>query len=106
MLIHVTYTDDSFDYVKDFMLDSLIESGTIAKFRRSTGWVEVGSEPLRHRQPDGGYNGVERRGCLERRAGDRRIGGREASDRRGDDRRSFAVLSDERSADRTSSLVN
>jgi hypothetical protein len=61
MLIQVTYTDDRFDYVKDFMLDSLIESGTIARFRRSTGWVDVSSEAIRKMKPQGGYTGEERR---------------------------------------------
>lgn len=36
-------TGDRFDYVKDFMLDSLIEAGGgIAKFLRSSGWVTIG----------------------------------------------------------------
>jgi len=60
MMIQVTYTDDSFDYVKDFMLDGLIESGAIAKFKRSTGWVEIGTDPIRQ-HTDPGYRGDERR---------------------------------------------
>jgi hypothetical protein len=78
MLIQVTYTDDRFDYVKDFMLDSLIESGTIARFRRSTGWVDVSSEAIRKSKPGGSYSGVERRSAergrsypVERRSTDR-----------------------------------
>jgi hypothetical protein len=66
MLIQVTYTDDRFDYVKDFMLDTLIASGAIARFRRSTGWVEVGSEAIRKRTPERPYTGVERRGAERR----------------------------------------
>lgn len=50
MLIHVNYTDNRFDYVKDNMLHSLIETRKIAKFRRSTGWVRVGIDPVRQFQ--------------------------------------------------------
>ena len=62
MLIQVSYSDDSFDYVKDFMLDWLIESGAIIKFKRSTGWVQVGVDPIRKPSTEPGYRGVERRG--------------------------------------------
>jgi hypothetical protein len=61
MLIHVNYADDRYDYVKDFMLDSLIESGAIAKFQRSTGWVRVGVDPIRKGRSESGYSGAERR---------------------------------------------
>jgi hypothetical protein len=60
MLIQVNYTDNRFDYVKDFMLDSLIQSGSVAKFRRSSGWVRVGVDPIR-KPRTGGYSGTERR---------------------------------------------
>lgn len=61
MLIQVTYSDDRYDYVKDFMLDRLIRTGAITKFRRSSGWVEVGVDPIRTCNSQG-YTGVERRG--------------------------------------------
>ena len=32
MLIHVMYTGNNFDYVKDFMLGNLIDTGKIARF--------------------------------------------------------------------------
>ncbi|MBT1072795.1 GSU3473 family protein [Pelotalea chapellei] len=47
MLIHVKYTDNRYDYVKDNMLDSMIESGMVARFRRNSGWVTVGTDPVR-----------------------------------------------------------
>jgi len=47
MLIQVNYTDNRFDYVKDSRLHDLIESGEIARFRRSAGWVTVGVDSLR-----------------------------------------------------------
>jgi hypothetical protein len=61
MLIQVNYTNDKYDFVKDFMLETLIASGAIAKFRRTTGWVQVGVDPVRSRQPDATYNGPDRR---------------------------------------------
>ena len=60
MLIQVNYGGDKYDYVKDFMLDALIETGAIALFRRRTGWVRVGVDPVR--KPHGRkYSGEERR---------------------------------------------
>ena len=47
MLIQVLYPDNRFDYVKDNMLHGLIESRAIARFKRSSGWVTVGVDPLR-----------------------------------------------------------
>lgn len=49
MLIQVAYDDEKYDYVKDFMLDKLIETGAISKFRRSSGWVRIGVDPIRRR---------------------------------------------------------
>jgi len=61
MLIQVNYTDDRYDFVKDFMLETLIASGAIAKFRRSTGWVQVGVDPVRKPRVSEPYDGAERR---------------------------------------------
>ena len=61
MLIQVNYTDDRYDFVKDFMLETLIASGTIAKFRRTTGWVQVGVDPVRKAKSSAPYVGAERR---------------------------------------------
>lgn len=47
MLIYVKYTDNRYDYVKDTMLDAMIESGAVARFRRNSGWVTVGVDPVR-----------------------------------------------------------
>ena len=62
MLIQVIYPGLQHDYVKDFMLDALIETRQIIKFRRSSGWVTLGVDPVRtsRREPD--YRGIERRG--------------------------------------------
>ena len=47
MLIHVVRADNHYDYVKGFILDHLIELRDIVKFKRSTGWVTVGEDPIR-----------------------------------------------------------
>ncbi|MBC8018832.1 MAG: hypothetical protein H7X83_09985 [Verrucomicrobia bacterium] len=46
-MIRVAYNDNSYDYVTEKILDNLIESNNIAKFKRITGWVTVGVDPLR-----------------------------------------------------------
>jgi hypothetical protein len=61
MLIQVGYTNDRYDYVKDFMLDSLIESGAITRFRRRSGWVQIGVDQVRKGRQQGVYGGIERR---------------------------------------------
>lgn len=60
MLIQVSYDDNKYDYIKDFMLDRLIESGTISGFRRSTGWVRIGTDRIRTQKRED-YPGVDRR---------------------------------------------
>jgi hypothetical protein len=47
MLIQVNYPDNRFDYVKGNILDALIETRKIERFRRSTGWVTLGVDPIR-----------------------------------------------------------
>jgi hypothetical protein len=47
MLIQVNYPDNRFDYVKENILDSLIETKKISRFRRSSGWVTLGLDPIR-----------------------------------------------------------
>jgi hypothetical protein len=61
MLVQVNWTNNTYDYVKDFMLDSLIEAGVVARFLRSSGWVTVGVDPVRTRHTNGQYDGAERR---------------------------------------------
>jgi hypothetical protein len=50
MLIRVMRTGNSYDYVKDFMLDGLIESEGILEFKRSTGWVTIGGRTDKKKQ--------------------------------------------------------
>jgi hypothetical protein len=60
MLIQVLRTGNIYDYVKDFMLDSLIESQGIVKFRRNAGWVTVGADPIRKNKRDSLFNDTDR----------------------------------------------
>lgn len=48
MLIQVEYPGGHFDYVKESMLEMLIESRKIVKFRRSSGWATLGVDAVRH----------------------------------------------------------
>ena len=61
MLIHVMYPGNKYDYVKEFMLDKLIETRKIVKFWRDSGWVTIGVDPVRTGKQQNFYNGVERR---------------------------------------------
>jgi hypothetical protein len=47
MLIQVHYPDNRFDYVNAPMLNTLIESREILRFKRFSGWVTIGTDPLR-----------------------------------------------------------
>ena len=60
MLIQVLRTGNRYDYVKDFMLDSLIESQGIVKFRRNTGWVTIGADPVRKNKRDSLFNDTDK----------------------------------------------
>jgi hypothetical protein len=44
----VVRADNHYDYVNDVMLDGLIESKEIVKFKRNTEWVNVGTAPVRN----------------------------------------------------------
>ena len=61
MLIHIIRTGNHYDYVKEFILDSLIESQTIVKFKRATGWVTIGTDPIRTSRRDSAFYGADRR---------------------------------------------
>jgi hypothetical protein len=59
MLIRVRYDDGSSGMVDDSILESLLSEDRILEFRRTSGWVRVGRDPIRNQ-------GVERRrrGCI------------------------------------------
>jgi hypothetical protein len=54
----VVRTDNHYDYVNDFMLDSLIKSKQIVKFKRNTGWVNVKENQIRDSKQDRVFNGT------------------------------------------------
>ena len=60
MLIQVLRTGNIYDYVKDSMLDSLIESQGIVKFRRNTGWVTIGADPVRKNKRGSLFNDTDK----------------------------------------------
>ncbi len=60
MKIQVIFFDDTPALVEAERLDELISSRRIQAFRRSSGWVRVGQEPVRGN--GGRYEGPERRG--------------------------------------------
>ena len=62
MMLRVIYTDGRFDLVKDSMLKALLDSCEVAKFKRSTGWVDIGSPHVRRAGSGNHYRGPERRG--------------------------------------------
>lgn len=62
MMIRIRYPDGRFDMVKATRLDDLIESEEIEGFRRVTGWVVLGKDPVRGQGLPGIYSGPERRG--------------------------------------------
>jgi fructose-1,6-bisphosphatase len=47
MLIQVVRNNNYYDYIQDFMLDNLIAAHEIVKFKRGTGWVTIGTHPIR-----------------------------------------------------------
>ncbi|MGD0022662.1 MAG: GSU3473 family protein [Smithellaceae bacterium] len=61
MLIRVIRTGNKYDYVKDYMLDNLIGSQAIVKFKRSTGWATIGLDPIREGNRYALINGTNKR---------------------------------------------
>ena len=47
MLIPILRNNNQYDFVKGFILNTLIESKRIVKFKRNTGWVTLGTDPIR-----------------------------------------------------------
>lgn len=53
MMIPVVYTTGTHDIVKPELLNRLIVNGVIEQFKRATGWVKIGRDPIRQmRQND------------------------------------------------------
>jgi hypothetical protein len=64
MMIPVQYNDGRHDMVKPQLLDRLLNSRRVVGFKRSSGWVTVGSDPIRgqeRRRSQVAYTGRDRR---------------------------------------------
>ena len=59
MLIPIIRNDNKYDFVKGVILNILIESKRIVKFKRSTGWVTIGAEPIRKDKRDSLFNDTD-----------------------------------------------
>jgi hypothetical protein len=55
------YPSNTYDYVREFMLNNLIEAGKIIKFRRSGGWVSIVEGHVRSALLQNPYRGTEKR---------------------------------------------
>jgi len=60
MLIRVRHSTGKIEQVPPRKLQRLIEKRKIVQFMRSSGWVTVGYDPIRHVESDD-YTGPERR---------------------------------------------
>ena len=56
----VIRTDNHYDYVNDYMLDSMIKSNEIVKFKNNTEWVNVGKAAIGGIKQDISFNGNNR----------------------------------------------
>ncbi|HKZ18304.1 MAG TPA: hypothetical protein VJ161_12655 [Geobacteraceae bacterium] len=61
MMIGVIYKNNKRGMIDEYLLDDLIKEGKINAFRRSSGWVKIGHDPIRERWKPSKYNGQERR---------------------------------------------
>lgn len=61
MKIMVQTKHNTYKRVQHYQLDDLIYSGEILAFRRGSGWVEIGLDPVRKRNDRAEYAGAERR---------------------------------------------
>lgn len=61
MLVQIEYNDKKFDYVKNWQLDNLLEMHKIQRFKRISGWVTVGVDPIRARRNVSNVDALERR---------------------------------------------
>ena len=61
MMIGVIYKNNKRGMIDEYLLDDMIKEGKINAFRRSSGWVKIGHDPIRERWKPSKYNGQERR---------------------------------------------
>jgi len=61
MAIMVQYSNKTFGYVENRVLDDLIDNQTITAFRRESGWVKIGIDPIRNHRILKFFDGQDRR---------------------------------------------
>jgi len=57
--IEVKFVNGETGELSPYLLNTNIETGRIVEFRRSSGWVRIGRDPIRG--TDGNYKGTDRR---------------------------------------------
>ena len=63
--IDVILKDGTYHHFTPRVLDVLLESNRVHKFKRANGWATVGVDPLRQKKTQPGtYQGPERRAAL------------------------------------------
>ncbi len=61
MLVNVLYNDKKIGLVLAERIDTLVNENRIIAFRRSSGWVIVGQDPMRRENTGNDFPGPERR---------------------------------------------
>jgi hypothetical protein len=61
MSLCIRYLNGKYGFVSESVLTALIENKEITKFKRSGGWVDINSEPVRKADGPSSYMGRERR---------------------------------------------
>jgi hypothetical protein len=61
MAILVHFKNNDFGYVENSELDTLIETQAIYAFKRASGWVQIGKDPLRKTSVKQPHKGPKRR---------------------------------------------
>jgi hypothetical protein len=67
MKIFVGLKNGKLDSVPDYLLGMMIAAGEVTSILRSTGWVQVGVDPVRKGESGFCYYGPERRNLIQRR---------------------------------------
>ena len=65
--IHVIARDGTYQYLTPPVLDVLLEKNNVIKFKRSSGWVTAGIDPVRvkdRREASRLFNGPDRRSAF------------------------------------------
>jgi hypothetical protein len=70
MLIKVMHEDGKIGEIESYQLDDLIHSNKIKKFKRSSGWVTVGVDPVREVRED--YVAIPKREKYSRKTKNRK----------------------------------